>query len=394
METCVSAGRPAAWPRTLLLCCALAGAPALAQAQALVTAPAPNMLLTTRFRTPLRYEEVLTRLGAYYQEQLGRILPLTFPEIAPGRHFETWHDMFVFFEPEEKGMTITVKRPTEGLGGRIVKTWMLDMAGRLGANLPLDFKEEAALHTVEADLFVSRRDLARAFQADQVMKSIPTWEHAGLMVSAAPLAWVMLAPSGLHGVHHVKVEAETAAAARQMLGRLTQEVQKPGIYAAYSEEAELNQEVRELAAAGQATPQRALSGAQTVYVPNADEKYLEGRLRAEPEMLKRTVAAQGQFAIRCRLDKAYRKLTVSWSELVGYSRPTGRYEAERSVGQGSQAAPRASLAAGPPATMRAKLPTLQPGAYRVRLEGEGQDGVNTRIDERTYWFDGKVFEEL
>ena len=40
-----------------------------------------------------------------------------------------------------------------------------------------------------------------------------------------------------------------------------------------------------------------------------DEKYLESRLRAEPEMARRTAAAQGQYAIRFRLDKSYRKVT-------------------------------------------------------------------------------------
>jgi hypothetical protein len=37
---------------------------------------------------------------------------------------------------------------------------------------------------------------------------------------------------------------------------------------------------------------------------------------------------------------------------------------------------------------------LKPGAYRVRLEGEDAAGQKGRIDERTYWFDGRTFEEL
>ena len=79
------------------------------------------------------------------------------------------------------------------------------------------------------------------------MKPIATWEHAGLMVSAAPLTWVVMAPTGLHGVHHVTVAAESAAAAKQLLAKLMQGILKPGICAAYSEEAELDQEVRDLA---------------------------------------------------------------------------------------------------------------------------------------------------
>jgi len=390
MDGCVSASRCASSRRMLLLVAAIAG-PSLAQAQALVSPP-PNILLSTTFRTPLRYEEVLTRLGSYYQQQVGRILPLTFPEIVPQRHFETWHDLFVHFEPAEKGMSITVKRPTEGLSSRIVKSWMLDISGRVDASLPLEFKEEPPLQTVEADLFASGRDMMRAFQMDKAMKSIPTWEHAGLMVSAAPLSWIMMSPAGLHGVHHVKVEAESLAAARQILARLTQEVQKPGIYGAYSEESELRLAIHEMAAGGQTAPDPA-SG-QAVYVPSPDETYFENKLRSDPDLARRSAAAQGQFTIRCRLDRSYPKVTASWSELTGYSRASGRYEAERRVGQSSIAGPKPPPVAAPPLTLRTKLPALRAGAYRIRLESEDNDGAHTRIDERTYWFDGKAFEEL
>jgi hypothetical protein len=42
---------------------------------------------------------------------------------------------------------------------------------------------------------------------------------------------------------------------------------------------------------------------------------------------------------------------------------------------------------------RVHLQPLKPGAYRVRLEGEGPTGETAKIDERIYWFDGKAFEE-
>ena len=138
------------------------------------------------------------------------------------------------------------------------------------------------------------------------MKPMATWEHAGLVVSAAPLAWVVMAPTGLHGVHHVTVAAESAAAAKQLLAKLMQGIVKPGICAAYSEEAELNQEVRDLAAGKSAAS--GVNPSQAISIPNMDEKYLEDRVRAEPEMVKRTAAAQGQYAIRFRLDKSYRKV--------------------------------------------------------------------------------------
>jgi len=289
-------------------------------------------------------------------------------------------------------MTITVKRPTDGLYSRIVKSWMLEIAGRVDATLPLEFKEEPPLQTVEADLFASRRDMMRAFQTEKAMKSIPTWEHAGLMVSAAPLAWIVMSPAGMHGLHHVKVEAASIAAARELLARLTQEVQKPGIYGAYSEESEFRLEIHEMAAVGQTTPDP--TSGQAVYVPSPDEKYFEDKLRSDPGVARRSAAAQGQFTIRCRLDKSYSKLTASWSELTGYSRASGRYESERPAGQSSIVGPKPPPVAAPPLMLRTKLPAIQAGAYRIRLEAEGTDGAHTRVDERTYGFDGKVFEEL
>ncbi len=133
--------------------------------------------------------------------------------------------MFVFFDSagDSAGgtMTVTLKRPTEGIGARLVKSWMVNLAGRLEAPMPLDFKEQPALHKAETEIYASHKDLAKAMEPDSPMKAIDSWEHAGLMVSAAPLTWVVLAPSGAHGVHHLTVETEAgAAAARQILARL------------------------------------------------------------------------------------------------------------------------------------------------------------------------------
>ena len=67
-------------------------------AQPLVSPPGPDAMLSTSFATALTYEAALTRLGSYYEEQVGRKLPAALPEIAPHRHFEVWHDMWVFFD--------------------------------------------------------------------------------------------------------------------------------------------------------------------------------------------------------------------------------------------------------------------------------------------------------
>jgi hypothetical protein len=375
--------------RMLLLALVLSG---WIQAQPPLGAPAQDKLLATRFRVPLTYEAALTRLGNYYQEQVGRILPVAFPELAPHCHFEVWHDIWVFFEPANGQTTVTLKRSTAGVSGGLVKNWMLDLAGRLDAAMPLEFQEEPPLHEAGGDIYASGRDLARALGPGTGMKLVATWEHAAVIVSAAPLTSVVLSPAGLHGVHHIAVSAESAAAAKQLLAKLMQGVFKPGVYGAYSEEVELDGEVRELASGRSAAA--GVTSPQAVYIPNMDEKYLESRVRAEPEMARRLAVAAGQYAIRFRVDQSYRKVTVSWSQLDGYVRPTGKYASEQALGQSALLNPKPPPQAGSPLTARTKLSALAPGAYRVRLEAESAVGQTSRIDERTYWFDGKTFEEL
>jgi hypothetical protein len=376
--------------RAWLLALALGGWGPIGRAQPLVSPPAPEVVLSTRFVTPLTYEAALERLASYYDDQVGRKLAVAFPEIAPHCHFEVWHDMWVFFAPAGGQTTVTLKRPTAGNASSLVKSWMVDLAGRLEAAMPLEYREEPPLHQVEGDIEASRNDLSRALGTATSMRSIITWEHAGMMVSAAPLTWVVLAPAGLHGVHHVTVAADSAAAAKQLLAKLMQGVLKPGICAVYSEEMELDEEVRNLAGGKSAS----VASSQGVYIPNMDEKYLEGEVRAEPEMVKRLAAALGQYTIHLRVDKSYRKVTVSWMELAGYARATGKYDSERALGQSALANPKLPAQSGSPLTARTKLPTLAPGAYRVRLEGEDATGQSGKIDERVYWFDGKTFEEI
>jgi hypothetical protein len=100
---------------------------------------------------------------------------------------------------------------------------MLAMAGRIESQLPLEFKEEPPMQSVEGDVYASSKDLARVFQFDPYMKALPNWEHAGLVVSASPLISVILAAPGLHGVRHLTVTAETVAAARQLMKRVQKE---------------------------------------------------------------------------------------------------------------------------------------------------------------------------
>ncbi len=75
------------------------------------------------------------------------------------------------------------------------------------------------------------------------MQLLATWQHAGLMVSASPLILITLAPAGRHGARQFTVKAETAAAARQLTAKITAALKKPCVCAAYSETAELEQEL-------------------------------------------------------------------------------------------------------------------------------------------------------
>ena len=181
-------------------------------------------------------------------------------------------------------------------------------------------------------------------------------------------------------------------AAKQILAKLIQGVLLPGIYGVYSEETELDAEVRSRASGQSAAA--GVTAPQAVYIANVDEKYLESRVRAEPEMIKRSAAALGQYTVRFRLDKSYRKVAISWMELTAYARATGKFDSERALGQSMLANPKLPPPSGSPLTARTKLAALAPGAYRIRLEGEDATGLAAKIDERSYWFDGKTFEEL
>src|SRR5215472_12065014 len=95
--------------------------------------PTAETLLTTQFHTPLTYEAALDKLDQYYQEQVGRKLAFAFPEIAPKQHYEVWHDIWVSFEPADERTLVTMKRPADNVTDRLVRSWMLGVAGRLNA---------------------------------------------------------------------------------------------------------------------------------------------------------------------------------------------------------------------------------------------------------------------
>uniref|UniRef100_Q026A0 Uncharacterized protein n=1 Tax=Solibacter usitatus (strain Ellin6076) TaxID=234267 RepID=Q026A0_SOLUE len=361
-------------------------------AQPLTLPASPEVLLTTHFRSPLSYEKALTRLDEYYDQELGRKAGIALPLIGPRQHFDLWHDMWVLFDATDGGTTITIKRPVDGTTSRLAKGWMLNLAGHVDGAAPLEFKEEAALHSVDADLYLTARDLSRIAASDGALKLLATWEHQGLAVSTTPMVLVTLAPAGLHGSHHVVVTAETTAAAKLLLSRIQQGIAKPGIYAASSEDAEIEEEIKNTAQGKADT--LGVTTSQAIYIPQMDPKLIEMKVRADPEMSKRLAAAQHQYDIRFRIDKPYRKIVVTWTELVGATPAGASPEAVRPLGKSILTAPKPPSPNAPQLVARTRLEPLKPGAYRLTLEGESSTAELQKIDERTFWFDGRVFEEM
>jgi hypothetical protein len=96
-----------------------------AQAQPLpLSVPSPDVLLSTQFVSPLTYEAALARIDQYLDEQVGRKAAVAFPQIAPHRHYDLWHDMWVSFEASGAGVKVTMRRSTDGSAERLVKGWM------------------------------------------------------------------------------------------------------------------------------------------------------------------------------------------------------------------------------------------------------------------------------
>jgi hypothetical protein len=371
----------------LLLALAASG-----RAQVLGGAPTNQALLSTEFVAPLKYEAALEKLDSYYDEQVGRKLAVAFPEIAPRQHYEVWHDIWVAFDPKGEETLVTMKTPVDSVTGRMARGWMLNLAGRLGGSLPLTYKELPPLRTAAADIYATPRDVKSILESQTGLKTVASWQHPALLVSAAPMTNVVLSAAGLHGVHHVTVTAETEAAAKQLLARIVQGAMKPCICAAYSEAAELDAEILE-----QAHTKAAEMGATTggsVFVPDSNLKHYEERIRADPAMQKRIAQAAGYYDIKYRVDRPYRQVIVTWTELRGYSRADGKFSSEIAAGRASAAVPRTPAQSAAQLTARTKMEALGAGAYRIRLEGEMTPGQPVRIDERVYWFDGKSFEEL
>lgn len=368
----------------------LAGGAAPGRAQ-IAPSAVPEVLIATTLVTPLTYEAALQRLDAYYDEQVGRKGSVAFPEIGPHQHFEIWHEMWAMFESPEDHTRLTLKKLADAASARVVKSWMLDIAGRLNADLPLVFREEPGLKTLTSEIWTSRRDLAAILAALPALRLLASWRDSGLFVSAAPLTKVSLSAAGLHGERQLRVTAADLPAAKALLDKLQQEAARAGICGAFSEEAVLDAEIHDSAQVRNDTVNN-VTASPTLYHPQVDLRYMEERLRSDPAMQKRVAVAHGSYSVRYRVDRSYRKVTVTWAELTGYSAETGNFDAARDLGQTSIPNVR-KQPASTPMTARVHLEPLKAGAYRVRLAGEDLAGETVEIDQRIFWFDGKTLEE-
>lgn len=354
--------------------------------------PVPDVLLVGRFHTPMAYEAVLQKLDDYYQEQVGRPLAAALPRIAPQTHYETWHDMWVSFVPEGSTLSVTLKRQTSASMTTIVKGWMLQIAGRVEGEMPPKFEELPGLRSAQGQVYASRRDLASALSDQASLQSLASWQYAGLLVSSSPMMRVTLESAGQLGAHRFSVLAETTMAARQLATRIGSAMARPCVCSAYSETAELDEELRRSAI----EKSEDVNGAsQRIYFSRTDPKILEQQQRAEPETQQRLAAALGWVGVKYRIERPYAKVHIRWTELTGYQRENGKFEAERPLGESTAPNVKMPATAGAQLTGRTKLNNpLKPGAYRILLEGENAAGEKVRIDCRDYWFDGKTFEEI
>lgn len=354
-------------------------------------APSPDVLLVARFHTALSYDAALGKLDDYYQEQVGRKLASALPKIGEGAHYDTWHDMWVFFTPAEGGLNVTMKRPTDSATALIAKGWILQMAGRSGGDAPV-FEELPSMRSVESNISASRREVARALGEQSSFRLLESHEHAGLLVSVAPFIRITLDQGSARGVYHATVIAETLPAARQLSAKLGAAATMACVCAVYSEIADLDAGLHREAV--EKSEDVNATTVQKIYMAQMDPKAIEDKLRSDPEMRRRLAASEGWFAIKYRVDKAYPRVNIRWTELAGYSRETGKFESEQPVGLVAVTNVKAPVPAGAQSTGRLKLGTLKPGAYRIAIEGEPAGGATVGIDRRDYWFDGKAFEEL
>ena len=100
-------------------------------------------VVETRFHSPFTPERNLERLDDYYQVQVGAPWREALGEIAPGRYFESWRDIWIALTPEGTGTGVNLRSPAEAAVVDAAKRNMLELAGQLAAEGTLEFRERA-----------------------------------------------------------------------------------------------------------------------------------------------------------------------------------------------------------------------------------------------------------
>jgi hypothetical protein len=352
---------------------------------------APKTVIETVFEAGLPPDQVRPRLELYYREQLGKASTEILGELGPGLYFDNWRRFYLSVKPSAAGSSITLRRAADSAQTRSVKSWMLEVAGRLLLEGPLSFHEAGAVQAVSLDVFGSRRDVAEAVKRVQPeLRPMPS-KLSALFVAPDPFTEVELESGGSNGMNRLQVIMEKQADARSLLAKIQQSFKPARIAGVVDETTVVEQDLQKQAA--EVELQTRMRAMGTLLTMGTGSRVFEDKVRNTPEMQKRLAAARDVYLVKYRLDQPYRKLVFRWSRLPNYSQTGGSLDGEVPLTQAAQAnAVRTDGAEFP--SVRLQIPAIQPGAYRIRMDAEKGVGPPVALDDRTFWFDGKRFDEL
>ena len=366
----------------------LAGSVAAAETAELT----PRVVLESEFHSPETVESNLARLDEFYQAEVGAGVKEVLGAIAPGRYFENWHGIWISFDAAAAGgATVRLWRPMEPSSLEVAKRWMLELAGRMGAETALVFHQGPAVVMAAGEVYASRRDVSQVLEkVAPALRPVPAWRQKAGFASADPPALVELDRPGSSGLSRLTVTTAKPADARRILDALSRNTQTR-VCAVINETQVLEEEIHRAAEALERDHHMRTDG--IVLNLGTGFKGYEDTARANPAMQKRLAAARDSYLVRYRLDRVYRKARLRWTRLENYARPGGTFDRETKLAD-SELPPAAPGDTGKPPSVRFHFPALVPGAYRLRLVEVTAPGTEVNIDERTFWFDGKLFQEM
>ena len=240
------------------------------------------------------------------------------------------------------------------------------------------------------EVYAGRSDVAAALAGPAPwLRPLPNWNYQVTFAAADPVALVEMERAGTNGLRRLSVSMENAARARALVeavGRLPRTCLCGVVNQTLALEEEIHRRAESL------EREMHLRSGGIVLNLGTGTKGFEDKVRATPEMKKRAAAARDAYVVRYRLVRAYPRVLLRWSRLLNYHLQNGEFEGVKVMAETVLGAGRRSPD-GQPAAARLHVTGLEPGAYRLRLAATSAAG-ETRIDERTYWFDGKLFQEI